>query len=602
MQPGKNPSEGEALLVAADDDAALVTRGGNSHRSWIACAASALAGSAVILACVSALASGGGVGGSDVHVSFARPEFQAASLGDGGHELRLKEKRAALGDVPLDRDQLRSMLTDAGGHPTIYVADSEDPTTAVGFDRLKAAVVATLDAPALVGRMELVPGVLACDLPVKIELLEEATSAFKDGLATVTGEYVDTKHEYGVAGRAFFNLDRGKKMIVQRAELEAKTPGLGSYLAEIKKHAGHDGTKLGPDTELSDPEKRALGVRVGASMTHLLAWTRAKTSGKKLALVMETTFDLAGMLSSSSDADARGDSSVDDDKNADDDVVEGKDFESVLAAVAAYHPKDADVVFLDKAVDVATLGDPVMKLTKPNVWNKDVHFVPAAGAKAGAGLYLVTEKFLDKVFPLIERRGFHFVDEWLVRQCVTLGTLKCYQTTPALGRAVRAKSAFLIASGGAEKDAVTLLGKREDEEAAEEAAVAEPESVEAPQQRVTSVDDLFAEADATVKEDISSFSDVEVEAAFGVAEAAEAETKSSAGKKAAARGAVKSTGKHHGNVDEEANEKEQGDDEMWDGSPLFAQNSDGVDDLLFDRNVETASLGEPQPDFQLPPW
>ena len=35
--------------------------------------------------------------------------------------------------------------------------------------------------------------------------------------------------------------------------------------------------------------------------------------------------------------------------------------------------------------------------------------------QAGAGFYLVTAQFLDKVYPLIEKGGFHFVDEWLVR-------------------------------------------------------------------------------------------------------------------------------------------------------------------------------------------
>jgi hypothetical protein len=93
-----------------------------------------------------------------------------------------------------------------------------------------------------------------------------------------------------------------------------------------------------------------LGVRVGASMTHLLAWTRAKKSGKKLALVMETNFDLAGklklLLASSDDIDTEKQSSGGEEEG---EVVDGKDFESILGAVTAYHPADADVIFLDKA-------------------------------------------------------------------------------------------------------------------------------------------------------------------------------------------------------------------------------------------------------------
>ena len=226
---------------------------------------------------------------------------------------------------------------------------------------------------------------------------------------------MDKKHTYGVAngavGQVFFKLDEGKKVVVRRGELESlKTPGLGSYLEEIKKIHQSEVAKLGgadPEKELTEPEKKALGTRIGASMTHLLAWTRAKKSGKKLALVMETNFNLAGLLKSNDDGGG-AQQRDDDDEDAGAAIVEGHEFESILGAVTAYHPKDADVVFLDKAMSTATLGEPVMKLTKPGKWSRDLHFVPAAATKAGAGFYLVTEKFLDKVYPLIEKSGFHF--------------------------------------------------------------------------------------------------------------------------------------------------------------------------------------------------
>jgi hypothetical protein len=277
---------------------------------------------------------------------------------------------------------------------------------------------------------------------------------FVDGLATVTGEYVGQRHEYGGSGGGgagepiFFQLDEGKKLVVTRTELEAKTPRLTSYLNAMRDQVGVGGvggptSGAGePSAELTEPEKRALGVRVGNSMTHLLAWTRAKRSGKKLALVLETTVDLAGMgaRGDTPGSDGNGDGGDGGEGEGGDNaaaLIDGKDFESMLGALEAYHPKDADVVFLSNAVDAAMLGAPapVMTLTKAAAWSNDLHFVPTTSNQPGAGFYLVTERFLDKVFPLIDTGGFHFVDEWLVQQCTTLGTLTCYQTTPALGRA-----------------------------------------------------------------------------------------------------------------------------------------------------------------------
>lgn len=656
-----------------EEDALLLDAGGNeggssssgTKRWWFAFATASLIISAATI--ISAAAVDGGVGVDDVrsyrHARTAMVDnrYLGAQLGSGTNgadedvdakDLRLKKKRAQLGDVPLDPNHLQSMHSSDGGPPTIYVADADDPAGGSGFESLKAEVVALVDAPQVVGRMELVPGVLATDLPVKIELLEEATSPLKDGLATVTGTYVDKKHEYGVAngavGKAFFNLDEGKKMVVRRGELESKVPALGIYLRDVHiRSRGGVAAKLGldpesnrdrddPNAELSELEKKALGTRVGASMSHLLAWTRAKKSGKKLALIMETTFNIAGLKKKKV-------------KKEDEEgiMVGGKDFQSVLEAITAYHPEDADVVFLDKSVGgVAMLGKPAMKLQKTGKWERDVHFVPAVASELGAGFYLVTEKFLDKAYSLIEKSGFHFVDEWLVRHCATYGNLKCYQTTPALGRFAKSKAAFPVlseeedrdgeegqSSSSAVKNAASSPSARDDAAAAGEAE----------QRKVTSIDDLFADADATVSNEISLQSDVEVDAAFGgerLASSTTAATAASLGKSPRAKDTsekevdsakkVEEEGGNTGNpletaagvkgsderdsenetrdMKEEKRQQSGSENDLWGGSPLWAKqedsnSDDAVDDILVDRTIaKIASLGEAQPDFQLPNW
>jgi hypothetical protein len=115
MQQAKVTSEGEgeALLVAPGG-------GGSTRRSWFVYAAAAVIfGTAAIFA----LAGGVGGGSNDAH---------AALLGDNNHEAQEKPVPA------VDRDHLASMTPTEP--PVIYIADTEDPTTSTGFDRLRANV------------------------------------------------------------------------------------------------------------------------------------------------------------------------------------------------------------------------------------------------------------------------------------------------------------------------------------------------------------------------------------------------------------------------------------------------------------------------------
>ena len=99
-------------------------------------------------------------------------------------------------------------------------------------------------------------------------------------------------------------------------------------------------------------------------------------------------------------------------------------FVSMLDAVSAYRPNDADVVFLDivgrasdekKDADAATV-----RLTKPDAWSSDVGFVPVENPGDGdvhAGFYLITRRFMETDPRMIDEGGFGFVDEWLAEKC-----------------------------------------------------------------------------------------------------------------------------------------------------------------------------------------
>ena len=69
--------------------------------------------------------------------------------------------------------RVRSSHVD-GRTPTVFVAETEDPSREDWFEPLKATILATADLPELIGRLEPVESVRATDLPTRIELYEEA--------------------------------------------------------------------------------------------------------------------------------------------------------------------------------------------------------------------------------------------------------------------------------------------------------------------------------------------------------------------------------------------------------------------------------------------
>lgn len=329
--------------------------------------------------------------------------------------------------------RVRSSHVD-GRTPTVFVAETEDPSREDWFEPLKATILATADLPELIGRLEPVESVRATDLPTRIELYEEATQNLKDGFASLVGEYVGRRHAYADADvHPLFTLDEGKKMIVRRDVVDAH-PRLGAFLADVRKadasaSLGADGSDAGskPATEssvgaeISEREKAALGAKIGASVAHLLAWTRATSRVDSSAWVLGSTTRLLGPPSASPGA-----------------FVPREHFVSMLDAVSAYRPSDADVVFLDivgrasdekKDADAATV-----RLTKPDAWSSDVGFVPVddGDGDVHAGFYLITRRFMERAPKMIDEGGFGFVDEWLAEKCER-GKLRCYRTTPAFG-------------------------------------------------------------------------------------------------------------------------------------------------------------------------
>ena len=345
--------------------------------------------------------------------------------------------------------RVRSSHVD-GRTPTVFVAETEDPSREDWFEPLKATILATADLPELIGRLEPVESVRATDLPTRIELYEEAAQNLKDGFASLVGEYVGRRHAYADADvHPLFTLDEGKKMIVRRDVVDAH-PRLGAFLADVRKadasaSLGADGSDAGskPATEssvgaeISESEKAVLGAKIGASVAHLLAWTRATSRVDSSAWVLGSTTRLLGPPSASPGA-----------------FVPREQFVSMLDAVSAYRPNDADVVFLDivgrasdekKDADAATV-----RLTKPDAWSIGVGFVPVENPGDGdvhAGFYLITRRFMERAPRMIDEGGFGFVDEWLAEKCER-GRLRCYRTTPAFGD----WEASRTASGAAETE------------------------------------------------------------------------------------------------------------------------------------------------------
>lgn len=329
-----------------------------------------------------------------------------------------------LGRLGVSGPRVHSSHVD-GRTPTVFVAEAEDPSREDWFEPLKATILAAADLPELIGRLEPVQSVRATDLPVRIELYEEAAQNLDDGLASIVGDYVGQKHTYADADvRPFFTLDEGKKMIVRRDVVDAH-PRLGAFLADVRRVAASDpgfepATASPVGGEISEREKAALGSKIGASVAHLLAWTRARARGDASAFVMDSTTHLLGPRAASPGA-----------------FVPPEHFVSMLDAVSAYRPKDADVVFLDivgrtsdeeRDAEAATV-----RLTKPDDWSRDVGFVPLGDVRqVHAGFYLVTRRFMESAPKLIDEGGFGFVDEWLAEGCER-GKLRCYRTTPAFG-------------------------------------------------------------------------------------------------------------------------------------------------------------------------
>ena len=343
---------------------------------------------------------------------------------------------------------IRSALRPGAPAPPVFVVDGVDPRREDAFEPFKAELLASLDAPELVGRLEWVQGARATDLPTRIEAFEEAASRFDGGLAAVAGAYVGETHAWrDEAARPFFRLDEGKKMVVTRDAVERENPALGRFLEKTSEEPAQEArasAEFAGDAEIAEAEKAALGAAIGASMSHLLAWTRhARRSEEDPKNAARDAFVL--------DASARLKGGA---------PFPAETFVEIFDAVAAYRPEDADVVFLSGGGGAEEGGSPEensaegservsegsaapfhARLTRRG-WGKvgrvDLRRVARRDSLddlGGALFYLVTETFAtERVKDLVEAGGFGFHGEWLAERCGD-GRLRCYAASPALARA-----------------------------------------------------------------------------------------------------------------------------------------------------------------------
>ena len=239
-------------------------------------------------------------------------------------------------------------------------------------------------------------------------------------------------------------------MVVTRDAVERENPALGRFLEKTSEGPAKEArasAEFAGDAEIAEAEKAALGAAIGASMSHLLAWTRhARRSEEDPKNAARDAFVL--------DASARLKGGA---------PFPAETFVEILDAVAAYRPEDADVVFLSGGGGAEEGGSPEensaegservsegsegsaapfhARLTRRG-WGKvgrvDLRRVARRDSLddlGGALFYLVTETFAtERVKDLVEAGGFGFHGEWLAERCGD-GRLRCYAASPALARA-----------------------------------------------------------------------------------------------------------------------------------------------------------------------
>ena len=425
------PATGGSLAPSADPPPAARARRVSSRAGAIAAGAAvaALLGSAALVA--------GGVS----EPARARLPVIALGASDDAHPPASSSSSSAT------TRWIRSALRPGAPAPPVFVVDGVDPRREDAFEPFKAELLASLDAPELVGRLEWVQGARATDLPTRIEAFEEAASRFDGGLAAVAGAYVGETHAWrDEAARPFFRLDEGKKMVVTRDAVERENPALGRFLEKTSEGPAKEArasAEFAGDAEIAEAEKAALGAAIGASMSHLLAWTRhARRSEQDPKNAARDAFVL--------DASARLKGGA---------PFPAEKFVEILDAVAAYRPEDADVVFLSgggaeeggspeensaegsERVSEGSAAPFHARLTRRG-WGKvgrvDLRRVARRDSLddlGGALFYLVTETFAtERVKDLVEAGGFGFHGEWLAERCGD-GRLRCYAASPALARA-----------------------------------------------------------------------------------------------------------------------------------------------------------------------
>ena len=330
----------------------------------------------------------------------------------------------------------------------MFVVDGVDPRREDAFEPFKAELLASLDAPELVGRLEWVQGARATDLPTRIEAFEEAASRIAGGLAAVAAR-TSARRTRGATRPRDPSSDstRGRRWWSPGTPSREKTPRSGASWrrrARDPRRRRARPPRFAGDAEIAEAEKAALGAAIGASMSHLLAWTR---HARRLEEDPKNAARDAFVL----DASARLKGGA---------PFPAETFVEILDAVAAYRPEDADVVFLSGGGGAEEGGSPEensdesservsegsdapfhARLTRRG-WGKvgrvDLRRVARRDSLddlGGALFYLVTETFAtERMKDLVEAGGFGFHGEWLAERCGD-GRLRCYAASPALARA-----------------------------------------------------------------------------------------------------------------------------------------------------------------------
>lgn len=145
-------------------------------------------------------------------------------------------------------------------------------------------------------------------------------------------------------------------------------------------------TKRNKRGKITNPDLLERAHHFGCLLAHLGQWQLARDVGNADTMVFESDGFLPGLL--------------------------GVPVSS-LGAVQQYAPEDYDIVFLHHPGEGPTVGDKITEFTSESGDAIEIYKYEHPDGPSGLSGYMFSERFVEKMLPLIASRGADMVDAWL---------------------------------------------------------------------------------------------------------------------------------------------------------------------------------------------